>query len=435
MTSKVLHEIRDPIHVFITLDSDERDVLDSVPIQRLRNVHQLAMEYLVYPGATHKRFEHALGVMELASRVYDIITRNDLVDSRISDLFREHLNEDQRRYWRRVLRMAALCHDIGHLPFSHAAEDELLPADWTHETITAQLVRSVEMQGIWQAVTPPLRTEDIVKLAVGPGKLPGTQFTDWEAVLSEIVVGESFGVDRIDYLLRDSLHTGVQYGRFDHYRLFDTLRILPKSDDSEEPTLGLEQGGLHSAEALLLARYSMFTQVYLHPVRRAYDLHLKDFLRGWLPEGVFPTSPEEFLKLTDIEVLAAIYEEARNGSDLATRIAERQHFKVAYRRTPDDLVVHPEPGRAVSEALGEKFGRQGVMLDSYVPRGYSSDFPVLQADGRIMSSLVVSTLLPHIPVAAIDFVFVDQSIRGEAQRFIAENRTEILSKSGGEDVT
>ena len=141
------------------------------------------------------------------------------------------------------------------------------------------------------------------------------------------------------------------------------------------------------------------------------------------------------MKLTDIEVLAAIYEEARNGSDLATRIAERQHFKVAYRRTPDDLGVHPEPGRAVSEALVEKFGRQGVMLDSYVPRGYSADFPVLQVDGRIMSSLMVSNLLPHIPVAAIDFVFVDQSIRGEAQRFIAENRTEILSKSGEEDVT
>ena len=434
MTTKALHEIRDPIHIFITLDSDERDVLDSEPVQRLRNVHQLAMEYLVYPGATHKRFEHALGVMELASRVYDVITRNDLVNDQIRALLPEISNEDQRRYWRRVLRMAALCHDIGHLPFSHAAEEELLPAEWTHETITAELVRSDEMQQIWQKVTPPLRTEDIVKLAVGPGKLPGARFTDWEAVLSEIVVGDSFGVDRMDYLLRDSLHVGVQYGRFDHYRLIDTLRILPKSADSEEPTLGLEQGGLQSAEALLLARYSMFTQVYLHPVRRAYDHHLKDFLREWLPQGVFPTSTHEFLKLTDIEVLAAIYEEARNGSDIAGRIAGRQHFKVAYSRSPGDFLVNPEPGRAVSQALTEKFGAENVKLDSVVPRGYASDFPVLQPDDRIVSSLTVSDMLREIPVAAIDFVFVGPAIRDEARRFVEENRSRILEETGKEEV-
>jgi len=71
---KITHEIRDPIHVFIKLDTAERKVLDSRPLQRLRYIHQLAMTYLIYPGATHKRFEHSLGVMELASRVFDIIT-------------------------------------------------------------------------------------------------------------------------------------------------------------------------------------------------------------------------------------------------------------------------------------------------------------------------------------------------------------------------
>ena len=71
---KNIHEIRDPIHVFIRLDSDERKVLNSPPFQRLRHIHQLALTYLVYPGATHKRFEHSLGVMELASRIYDVVT-------------------------------------------------------------------------------------------------------------------------------------------------------------------------------------------------------------------------------------------------------------------------------------------------------------------------------------------------------------------------
>ena len=71
---KVLHEVRDPVHNFILVDNDERTVVDSRPVQRLRQIHQLAMSYLVYPGATHKRFEHSLGVMELAGRVYDIVT-------------------------------------------------------------------------------------------------------------------------------------------------------------------------------------------------------------------------------------------------------------------------------------------------------------------------------------------------------------------------
>jgi uncharacterized protein len=223
--SKNIHEIRDPIHIFVRLDSHEREVLNSRLFQRLRHVHQLALTYLVYPGATHKRFEHSLGVMELAGRVFDVITDNatDEIRSRLTPLN----NLDERRYWRRVLRMAALCHDVGHLPFSHAAEKQLLPAGWDHEKLTREIISSSEMSEIWARITPPLRPDDIVKLAVGPKKAKDLQFSDWETILSEIIIGDAFGVDRMDYLLRDSHHVGVAYGKFDHYRLIDTLRILP----------------------------------------------------------------------------------------------------------------------------------------------------------------------------------------------------------------
>ena len=107
----------------------------------------------------------------------------------------------------------------------------------------------------------------------------------------------------MDYLLRDSYHAGVAYGRFDHFRLIDTLRILPSGEgESAQPTLGVEEGGLHSAEALLLARYYMYSQVYFHPVRRIYDIHLKDFLAADLPSGKFPTDLESHLQNTDNEV-------------------------------------------------------------------------------------------------------------------------------------
>ena len=432
MTSKVFHEIRDPVHGFIALDTQERIVLDSPPVQRLRHVHQLALEYLVYPGASHKRFEHALGVMELAGRVYDVITRNDLVTDAVRNSFPELSNESQRVYWRRVIRMAALCHDIGHLPFSHAAEEELLPENISHEHMTAALIQCDDMKQIWQSLVPPLLPDHVLKLSVGKRYLPDLTFTPWEELLSEVIVGNAFGVDRMDYLLRDSLHIGVQYGRFDHLRLIDSLRILPTTDyieasDAVPPvTLGLELGGIQSAEALLLARYQMFSQVYLHPVRRAYDLHLKDFLREWLPGGKFETDLQKYLELSDVEVLVAIRQWAKDGAELASRIANRQHFKVAYSRNPGDQQVNIEACEFVSRALVKEFGEANVRLDSYEPRGGVLDFPVLQSDMRIVSSTGVSDLLQHIPTAVIGFVFVEPSIRAQAQQFVYENLSSIL---------
>src|SRR5664279_1717470 len=119
------HEFRDPIHTFISVRTDGRKVIDSRPFQRLRYIHQLALSYLVYPGATHKRFEHSLGVMDVASRIFDVVTEVEHVHH---DNVRNIIPDEQARsYWKSVLRMAALCHDVGHLPFSHAAEKELLP--------------------------------------------------------------------------------------------------------------------------------------------------------------------------------------------------------------------------------------------------------------------------------------------------------------------
>jgi len=145
---KEFHEIRDPIHVFIRYNSDERQVIDSLPVQRLRHIHQLATSFLIYPGATHRRFEHSLGVMELVGRVFDVVTDLKFVDEKIKKIVPDILKEGHRHYWRHVIRMAALCHDIGHLPFSHAAEKELLPDGWDHERMTRVLIESDEMKQI-----------------------------------------------------------------------------------------------------------------------------------------------------------------------------------------------------------------------------------------------------------------------------------------------
>jgi HD superfamily phosphohydrolase len=124
--AKHVHEVRDPIHVFMRVDSDERKVLDSRPFQRLRHIHQLALTYLVYPGATHRRFEHSLGVLELAGRVFDVVTNPDHIQH---DSVRDVLPPPSKMaYWRQTLRMAALCHDIGHLPFLEMTDNEVTAA-------------------------------------------------------------------------------------------------------------------------------------------------------------------------------------------------------------------------------------------------------------------------------------------------------------------
>jgi uncharacterized protein len=324
-----VHEVRDPVHVFVHYDDDEQRVIDSLPFQRLRYIHQLALSYLVYPGANHSRFEHSLGVMDLAGRIYDVITRPDKVTDETRDVVpTEGADARGHSYWRSTLRMAALCHDVGHLPFSHAAEDDLLPDSWNHERMTWEIIHSEVLAPVWNSIVPKPDPDHVGKLALGPRTAEklrlGLTFDSWEAILADIIAGDVFGADRMDYLLRDSLHAGVAYGRFDHNRLIDTLRVMPRPPQEKgeehaaelregEPALGCERGGLESAEALQLARYFMFAQVYYHSTRLVYDQHLKDFLTAWLHQGKFSTDVEAHLRLTDNEILTAIAEAARDA--------------------------------------------------------------------------------------------------------------------------
>ena len=329
--------------------------------------------------------------------------------------------------------MAALCHDIGHLPFSHAAEKDILPKGWNHERLSVEVIKSAEMEEIWKSMTSPLRSSDIAKVAVGMKYLPDEKFSDWEIILSEIIVGDALGADRMDYLLRDSHHAGVAYGKFDHFRLLDTLRILPSAPDSKEPSLGVERGGVQSAEALLLARYFMYSQVYFHPVRRIYDRHLIDFLREWLPNGTFPTLVEQMMGYTDIEVLAAIFRAAKDaadkGHDAARRILERNHFKNVYSRNPADAEIYTEPGNAIYEGLSADLGPSAVVHDRYIDKGGVFDFPVLEKDGRIVPA---SDTLVNIPHVSVDNVFVDPEYVDRANALLESKRDKYLRSRSAE---
>jgi HD superfamily phosphohydrolase len=389
------------------------------------------MTCLVYPGATHKRFEHSLGVVELASRIYDTVTANEnITHESVRNLIPRHGNFDHQ-YWRRVLRMAALCHDVGHLPFSRAAEEELLPGGIRHEHLSLNLILSSEMEPLWKELN--ISSHHVGKLAVGPKYYPGL-FDDWETILSEMIIGDAFEADRMDYLLRDSLHAGVSYGRFDHFRLLDTLRILPSEEDgSTEPALGIERGGLQAAESLLWARYFMYTQLYFHRVRRIYDIHLKDFLRAWLPGGKFSVDLSDHLRMTDSEVLVALRnasaDAAASGHDPACRITQRNHFRRIYEKNTADQKRNLRSVDHVTEALEKQFGPQAIRRDKYAQKSTGIAFPVLSSDGRVEVSTTVSPTLGNVPTFQIDYVFADPVVKDEVLKWLDENRNAILDKA------
>ena len=420
LMAKIRHELRDAVHDFVHFNNLEKCLIDSVPFQRLRSIHQLAMSYEVYPGATHRRFEHCLGVMEVAGRIFDGLFEGQ-IDQRVQDRISDEMQGANKNYWRSVLRAAALLHDVGHLPFSHAAEKALLPEGWDHERMTAEIIRNSELKGILENPSPPIKAEDVIDVAWDFRKRKDVTLTPWKTLLNEIITGNTFGADRIDYLLRDSYHVGVPYGKIDPSRLISGLRVTIDPSNNEI-ALGLDVGSLHPAEALLLARYFMYVQVYLHSVRRIYDIHLKDFLLAYLPGSKFPSDWNEFLKLTDDEIMSALRLSLADTGDknheLASRVIGRKHFRTVYELlSPHKLKSATIFDDAVEFAQRE-FGGENVRSDSYAPKSEGNDFLVIMDDGSVQSSLDISSVLPNLPRVEIGLIFLPLSLKVDGEKKI-----------------
>ncbi len=318
------YEIRCPVHGFISLNDWEWTVISQPAFQRLRRIRQLAWTDYVYPGAMHTRFEHSLGVMHTATLLYDAILRTS------ANVLKRELAYDEAGLLRdrQLLRFAALLHDVGHSPFSHSSE-ELFPTysqgrRYSHEDYSVAVVRFAlrdAIEGHPLNANYGFRADDVAALIEGSASAKQSIF--WR----DLITGQ-MDADRMDYLLRDSYHIGVQYGRFDLNRLISTIRAIPGTDGLS-PRLGLTEGGVHAAEALVLARYFMFTQVYFHKTRVAYDIHLREALKDLLPNGKFPRPITKelghFLDWDDWRVLGLI-KKSKQGSH-ANRILTRNHYR------------------------------------------------------------------------------------------------------------
>lgn len=338
LMSSYPQEVRDPIYGFINFFEWEEKIINHPYFQRLRRISQNGLEEMVYPSLTHSRFEHSLGVMHLASEMFDSIMKDDENIERLEE--RGYLPRDREGITnriRQIIRLTALLHDVGQPPFSHPLEGkELMQTNpkgelYTHEDYTAEIIENGfngtlnrrGLEGIDSKLLRDFYEGSPVETIRGIGF--------WR----RLITGQ-LDADRGDYLLRDSRHTGVKYGVYDLKRVLETLGVGIHPED-KTPRLGIKEEGWQVAEAFVIARYKMFTQVYLHKTRRAFDIMLQKAVERTfeLNDKVGPKFPppsefEEYLEFNDHNLWCLMedtIEENEGGNEWFRRIKNREHIR------------------------------------------------------------------------------------------------------------
>jgi HD superfamily phosphohydrolase len=302
--------IRDPLWNNIRVDEAAVRLMDTRPFQRLRYVRQLGLAYLVYPGATHTRFEHALGAYHLAGRALALLEeRGEL----------RGLPPDECD----VVRAAALLHDVGHYPYSHALEES---GALHHEEVARPLIERGELAERlreWRGPDAPARVIALIR-GVSASPLQG-------------LISGSLDLDKIEYLKRDALMCGVPYGEIDVDRLLHSLAVVP-SPETGAPAVGVLEKGLSALESLLFAKYQMYRNVYWHHAVRSATAMYKRLVDDAL--GARSLGAEALAAYTDEGLLNEL--ERRAPSPLLSALRARRLYKRAFECPAADL----EPGCA-----------------------------------------------------------------------------------------
>ena len=321
-------EIKDPVHGYVYITEQEKQIIDSYPVQRLRRLRQLAGSEYVYPGANHTRFEHSVGVMYLAGRV--------VANPNIS----RHVTEEEGE----IVKLAGLLHDVGHGPFSHVFE-HLLDKEKngkTHEDMTLWLIQKSELGDILKK--NGFKPEEVGKLAIGRLHRPKKAFLDQ-------IISSAVDVDKQDFIVRDTYHTGAEYGFIDIFRLIHALDILDEN-------LAVDLGALSALESLIIARIESFKSIYFHRVGRAAQIMLAIAMEKANEElGLtrFKT-PEEYMAMDDYTVWTML-KNCKKSNGIIRNLERRKMLKCAYERT------FYEKDTMVSNIFGRETHRKQLQED------------------------------------------------------------------------
>ena len=320
-------EIKDPVHGYVYITEQEKEIIDSYPVQRLHRLRQLAGSEYVYPGANHTRFEHSIGVMYLASRVVE--------NSSIS----QYISEDEAK----LVKIAGLLHDVGHGPFSHVFE-HLLDRELgkTHEDLTTWIIENSELKEILRR--NGYHPEEVGKLAVGRLHRPKKAFLDQ-------IISSAVDVDKQDFIVRDTHHTGAEYGFVDISRLIHALDVLGGN-------LAVDLGALSALESLIIARMESFRSIYFHRVGRAAQIMLAmamEKANGELGFTRFKT-PDDYMAMDDYTVWTAL-KNCKKSNAIIRDLERRRLLKCAYERT------FYEKDTMVSNIFGRETHRTQLQTD------------------------------------------------------------------------
>ncbi len=362
MQTRSFDIIRDPLWNNISLDELALRLVDTRAFQRLRYVRQLGLAYLVYPGATHTRFEHALGTWHLAGRTLAMLQGRGDVSPGLSGEAR-------------VVAAAALLHDIGHYPFSHALEEIGAPH---HEDVAGALLTRGEIADVLREAIAPDAPERVVELIRGHSASP----------LQGLISG-SIDLDKIEYLKRDALMCGVPYGEIDVDRLIHSLTLVT-DPVTRRLTIGVAEKGLSALESLLFAKYQMYRNVYWHHAVRSATAMYKRLVADAIRSGALRVS--ELSSFSDESLLHQLDERA--PSALLRGLRERRLHKRAFECPSADLpdgagewiANERELVAAAEDQLSSELGLgKGEVLLDYPAKTQmlDLDLPVLRRNGEV----------------------------------------------------
>ena len=297
--------IKDAIYGYLTISKNQKTIIDTYPVQRLRRIRQLAGSEYVYMTATHCRFSHSLGVAHLAEQLITNLARN------------LEINPEQIE----IEKISAMLHDVGHGPFSHVSESLLINhLNKTHEDMTTWIIQNSEISEKLENLG--YNTDEISKLAVGKLRRNGELYLDQ-------IISSSVDVDALDYIVRDSHFSGAEYGFVDIFRLIYSMDIVSENGD-----LGIDLTALSALEAFLLARFESFKSIYFHKTSRAVQIMIADALERAKEEIGFLNikNAYDYLKWDDYTTWTKL-KETESSKDIINNLCNRILLKVAYEQT------------------------------------------------------------------------------------------------------
>jgi uncharacterized protein len=385
----MIKRIRDPIHGLITFDlSEEVDkaawrLINTSEFQRLRRVKQLGVSEFTFPGATHTRLSHSIGVFHLARRLMEVAERYVPPDM---------LSQSRKR----TALLASLLHDLGHGPFSHAfenAEKVRLPKEtyFDHEDWTVKLIQRSD-GNIRRILKEEFGgdgaiADDIAKMLKGD-----------KPDLYSSVVSSSFDADRLDYLQRDRLMTGSGAGAIDLDWLLDNLRVvdvrvssaesLDDSGGDTEQVFAFEEKALQAAESFILARFHLYSQVYLHKTTRGIEKMLTAFL-------------------------LAFSEEAAKGAKADLAVPKDHPLRAYYTKQTPDVKRY--------FALDDAVVWSALEVSAVKGKGAIRDFAERICSRKIMKGIAID-MVNQQPHDRARRKFIDQNMKSELDKSVYEDR-------------